>query len=154
MGNTDTVGALLTFNPTPAFDPDNLMTQAGFVAPTAGQYNFAFNLEWTRPFGALTDGFQLGIVPYSNTNNQELINFTLWSQQLAAGSNASGEAEWVFSVKLGCPRGKCPSVCFGHPLQQTRHKALMQKIADCVSCLTKGQAMGCGATKHGRRIGW
>ena len=99
-GNTDTVGALLTFNPTPAFDPDNLMTQAGFVAPTAGQYNFAFNLEWTRPFGALTDGFQLGIVPYSNTNNQELINFTLWSQQLAAGSNASGEAEWVFSVSL------------------------------------------------------
>ena len=92
--------ALLTFNPTPAFDPDNLMTQAGFVAPTAGQYNFAFNLEWTRPFGALTDGFQLGIVPYSNTNNQELINFTLWSQQLAAGSNASGEAEWVFSVSL------------------------------------------------------
>ena len=98
--NLSTNGALLTFDPTPEFDPDDLMTQAGFVAPTAGQYNFAFNLEWTRPFGALTDSFQLGIVPYSNTNNQELINYNLWSPQTAAGSGASGEAEWVFSVNL------------------------------------------------------
>ena len=75
------------------------MTTAGFVAPTAGQYNFAFNLEWTRPFGALTDNFQLGIVPYSNTNNQELIN-RFGRSKRSRGSSASGEAEWVFSVSL------------------------------------------------------